>query len=717
MTVFLIFAALFGRITEWEHFPHYGGGNGIIARGNVILAATSGGLLFSHYSEAGDELIADSGWTSPGKLSYDRVSHVTYDESGNLWVSMNGGGIDVFSLDGQVTNFNQIDGLPLNLGINQTLPDTVIYAATSQGLCIREFGFFETFNTLSTGGGLPSDNITCISSSDSGLYVGTTAGLVFLPVSADPGLESSWILQNIDPVSVIAMEWQNDTLWTATTAGLFLKPPAAPWEQEVLFPGTGISSLAWGSGGLAVGCTNQSYILSEGEWNGYHSNLHGNAVTGLVWNNDRLCGVLASTYADNRLSGAGLALLRETGSWRRTFPELGPVSNDLRDCTLLSDGSVWFSSNRAGASVLSSGQWQSVTQYMTVASQSFAICPSGSGVFISSVGYGIDWLSWQEETIDNTIHFDSNDGLLNNRVFCAEEGNANTVWFGHRTLLETESSGAGRLSWTPGDTTTVSFVSITGADGLPSKEVNAVRPTGGRYCWVGTDGGLAYVDADTRLVRDSYTAQDGLPSSLVTSLSMDRSGILYIGTASGLAYLEDGVITEVDEIDAGVTALECDGLGSVWVSTSDGLKRYFRTTGVVEEYTTFNSPLIEGTVYAMAVDGDNGYLWMATDHGAWKGYLESGLAGDGSAATVYPDPFIPGNGDVLGIAGIPDAPAEIRIFDLRGFLVFEFFSIGREDIAWDGLNMNGDPVASGVYFLQLNQIGSDVRMLKFALVR
>ncbi len=717
LNLVLIFTALFGRITEWQHFPHYGGGNEIIAHNDLIIAATSGGLLFSHFSEPLEELVVDSGWTAPGKLSYDRVSHVTFDDSENMWVSLNGGGIDMFSATGQRIHFNQIDGLPLNLGINQTYPDSVVYAATTQGLCIREVGFFETFNTLSTNGGLPSDNITCISPSDSGLYVGTTAGLVFLPQSADPELKSSWIMQNIDPVSVITMEWQNDTLWVATTAGLFFKPATQPWEQDILFPGSAISSLAWGAGGLAVGCTNQSFILFEGTWQNYSSNLYGNALTGLVWHENRLCGVLANTYSDNRLSGAGLTLLLQNGSWRRTFPEAGPVSNDLRDCTILPDGSVWVSSNRAGASVYNNGEWLSLNQYLTNINQCFAICPSGSGVFISSIGHGIDWLSWQNEMIEKTIHFTSEDGLLNNRVFCAVQGDDNTVWFGHRTLDETESSGVTRLSWNPGDVTSTSFVRITGADGLPSKEVNTVQPVGGRYCWVGTDGGLAYVDGDFQIVRETYTALDGLPSSFVTALAMDRSGTLFIGTASGLSYLHNSIITRVDGIDEGINALVCDALGSVWVSTDNGLKRFFINSGVIEEYNTFNSHLPDCAINSMKVDTNEGYLWLATDHSFWKGILETGLAGDGASAVVYPDPFIPGRGDILGIAGIPDSPSTIRIFSIRGVLVTEFTSTGLDDITWNGLDASGNLVASGVYYLQIEQDDSATELLKFALVR
>jgi hypothetical protein len=252
---------------------------------------------------------------------------------------------------------------------------------------------------------------------------------------------------------------------------------------------------------------------------------------------------------------------------------------------------------------------------------------------------------------------------------------------------------------------------------LPSKEVNAVLPTGSRYSWAGTDEGLVYVDGDNQTVIEIYTAENGLPSSLVTSLAIDRSGVLYIGTASGLAFLENGSVSVVDELDMSIKAVACDYLGSVWVSTSEGLKRYFTASGTVEEYTSFNSPITECTINAMVTDSGRGYLWMATDHGFWRGTLEAALAGDGSRAVVYPDPFMPGNGDVLGIAGIPDLPSNVAVFDLSGVLLYEYSFPDRNSIAWDGLNMSGEPVASGIYFLRLMQNGSSTGPLKFALVR
>lgn len=718
-TLFLVFAALMGRVTDWEHFPHYGGGNEIIVHEDLLVSATSGGILFSHFSTEEDKLVADSGWTSPGKLSYDRVSNVTYDDSGNLWVSMNGGGIDVFSPSGEKSHFNQIDGLPLNLGINETLPDSFVYAATTQGLCIREFSFFETYTTLSTAGGLPSDNVTCLTSSDSGLYVGTTSGLVLLKRAADPSHESSWELQNIDPVSILDFEWQNDTLWVATAAGLFRKPSDLPWEQENLFPGSQIYSISYGTQGLAVGCTNAGYIYSDGEWVVYGDNLSGNAITGLVWHQNRLCGILANTYAFNRLSGAGLALLLENGSWRRTFPEFGPVSNDIRDCTILPDGSVWGATNRAGASVYFDESWPVVSYHLTNINQCFAICPAEDGLFVSSQGYGVDWLQWQDGEVKRTVHFDSNDGLINNRVYCAEYGDANTTWFGHRSLEEAEESGITRLTWSSGDTTTTTFSTITGAAGLPSKEINAILPEGERYCWAGTDAGLAFVDGTWGSVLETYTTYDGLPSSLVMSLAKDRSGVMYIGTASGLAYMENGVINEVPAVSSGVSAMACDDFGSVWLATGNGLKRYFRGTGELEEYTAFNSPLLDGSIYSISVNNEEGYLWLATDHGFWRGKLESSLSGDGSEVRIYPNPLVPAKGDVLGIAGIADIPTVVSIFDLSGSLIHSFSVERRSEIAWDGTNSDGEAVASGIYFLQLDQADAvqEFELLKFTLVR
>ena len=69
------------------------------------------------------------------------------------------------------------------------------------------------------------------------------------------------------------------------------------------------------------------------------------------------------------------------------------------------------------------------------------------------------------------------------------------------------------------------------------------------------------------------------------------------------------------------------------------------------------------------------------------------------------------------MAGIPNSPAEMQIYDLRGALVYQRSAANRDEILWDGMTSDGAPAASGVYFLQINQADSNTELLKFAIVR
>ena len=67
----------------------------------------------------------------------------------------------------------------------------------------------------------------------------------------------------------------------------------------------------------------------------------------------------------------------------------------------------------------------------------------------------------------------------------------------------------------------------------------------------------------------------------------------------------------------------------------------------------------------------------------------------------------PSSGAIRVRLGLPrEGPAEVSVFDLAGRLVArvstEPRSAGWHDLAWDGRDRNGRPVASGVYFLRLD---------------
>ncbi len=91
-------------------------------------------------------------------------------------------------------------------------------------------------------------------------------------------------------------------------------------------------------------------------------------------------------------------------------------------------------------------------------------------------------------------------------------------------------------------------------------------------------------------------------------------------------------------------------------------------------------------------------------------------AGSVDSAHIYPNPFYPSRGN--GFVTIDQLPsgAWVRIFTLRGELVFEDSANGSGMVTWPGVNRAGRPVASGVYLVAIEQ-GSDKRIYKVAVER
>jgi hypothetical protein len=56
------------------------------------------------------------------------------------------------------------------------------------------------------------------------------------------------------------------------------------------------------------------------------------------------------------------------------------------------------------------------------------------------------------------------------------------------------------------------------------------------------------------------------------------------------------------------------------------------------------------------------------------------------------------------------------VFDLNGGLVYECSSPDRDGIAWDGAGDDGEPVATGIYVVEVEQAGF-AGLLKLAIVR
>ncbi len=722
MTLLMICSIILtGRISEWNHYTHFGGVSDILVEESLVTGATTGGVIFGSIQSG--EIVWDSTWVCPGNLSHSDARCLVRDTNGNLWIGTYGGGIDVSLASGGFQHYGQLEGLPISLKINCILPDTTVWVGTTAGLCSKELGYFDVWTEFTTDGGLPSDIINCVASVDSGLFVGTSNGLVMLRAGEYPGQSDSWLeFSSVSNLIVLDIEVAGDTVWAASTEDLYYMTAGQDWQRDVSYPGSYPVSLASANGLLAVGDKGNVAVFDGSQWISGSGSLGIQVVQTISWiSGDSLVIGQYSDYAVNRASGNGVAI-GTIDSWTSSWPQ-GTPSNDLYAVDVDSRDDVWVTSNRRGAAVYSEYGWVEFINELPNANQVFAcLADNSGGVFIAPWHFGVTWLDWKgtpEKSDDVVLNMNvENSGLLNNQITEMAISESGEIWFAQEAYWQTEAepSGICRLSWTPGQEETASWKTFDPSDGLLSGNVRSVEATSSPLiAWMGTEEGLVKGNIQTGQVL--FSAGGGLPSEDVQALALSRDGRLYIGTTGGLVLLrtDNETISEVDQITGNTSMLCFDNLSCLWAASGEGLYRIY-PDGTIEEYNVLNSPLQSLNIRNAVCDSDNGFLYIVTDHGLWKLTLEQGMDGILETASIYPNPFVSGDGQVLGVARLPDEEFDISLFDLTGGLVYESLSQHRDTFSWDGYDLEGNPVTSGTYMVRITQSGND-RFLKLAIVR
>lgn len=248
--------------------------------------------------------------------------------------------------------------------------------------------------------------------------------------------------------------------------------------------------------------------------------------------------------------------------------------------------------------------------------------------------------------------------------------------------------------------------------------------------------------------------EGNMPSTEVLSLALDKQNQLWVGTDRGLrvlyntsnffieedtrlddiVVLEDGVPQEVLFREV-VTDIVVDGANNKWIATLDSGLFYFSADGqeTIYHFTKSNSPLPSNRVLDIALDDTNGELYVAAANGIVSFSSGSSETKDSLAeAFIYPNPVRP-NFDIAGqrvkIRDISDN-VNIKITDVEGNLVAEAESntnlrfsgynleVDGGTAYWNGKNMGGNIVASGVYFVMLSDLDTqETKVLKLMVVR
>ena len=214
------------------------------------------------------------------------------------------------------------------------------------------------------------------------------------------------------------------------------------------------------------------------------------------------------------------------------------------------------------------------------------------------------------------------------------------------------------------------------------------------------------------------TANTNLPSNNVNAIKTDRDGSIWVGTDAGPLVFECGSAlfegkckgvkkkTVLEGIPAyvldkvNITAIEVDGANRKWIGSTSGL--YVLDANGEEElmhFTVDNSPLFDDNITSLAYNGESGEMIIGTAKGVLS-YKTKTLAGrirNSYYAYAYPNPVPPDYHGYIAIKGLA-TDANVKIADINGRLVYETKALGGQAI-WDGLDLNGKRVNSGVYLI------------------
>lgn len=207
-------------------------------------------------------------------------------------------------------------------------------------------------------------------------------------------------------------------------------------------------------------------------------------------------------------------------------------------------------------------------------------------------------------------------------------------------------------------------------------------------------------------------------SVVVTALAVDKSNVLWIGTANGLAYYPNvkGVfydsaplmsrtkVTNNGVVDyllgtEQINSIEIDAANRKWVGTNSGLYLLDASgSKVLQHFTSDNSPLPSNSITSLKVIPEKSLIMIGTYYGLVSYNMGIKVANqDLHTISIYPNPVKPDYTGLITIEGLMENTM-VRIMNVSGAIVYETMSNGGTAF-WDGTNLSGNKVASGVYIV------------------
>lgn len=237
---------------------------------------------------------------------------------------------------------------------------------------------------------------------------------------------------------------------------------------------------------------------------------------------------------------------------------------------------------------------------------------------------------------------------------------------------------------------------------------------------------FAYDFVNDKLVGHgpNFTNEDGtvITPVMVYALAEDLDGNVWIASSNGPFYISsadaiagndafiqhkvprnDGTnLADYLLSDVKTRCIAVDGANRKWMGTENGVFLISSDCNtLLQHFTTENSPLPSNTVYDICIDNNSNIVYFATERGLCSYASDATQPSEEMTKDnvyAYPNPVTPEYTGKITIVGL-SFNADVKIVTSNGVLVNQGRSTGGS-YQWDGRDLKGKRVASGVYMVQ-----------------
>jgi ligand-binding sensor domain-containing protein len=720
------------QIGTWKNYTNMQSVNDAFVINDGIWAATTGGAFFYNPKKDSYETL-----TKAEGLGNNNLTAIALDKYGKIWFGSDNGILDIYDSNTKqfvkriLDIYNSSKTIKTINDIN-IIGDTA-FVATDFGLSLIDIKTFFFYDTFVKFGSLTSDTKIKSIFKDNLLFIATDNGVAkqkegTINLSAPESWVNYTTSNGLPSNSVTKFIKYRDTVIVLTKSG-FAYFNNNSWDNILQqFNNQLISDIQIRNDSLFILSNNQVYIYKDGKVDQPFPAF--SSITGIAVSENKI-------YA---FGNEGVTEVKSSSVNKFYAPD-GPSSNNFYGIDVDKNGNLWGGSGSGGSATgfykYDGITWTNYTKDDIPGAslnQIFKVyVDPDNTVYLLTWGDGFIRYKNGRFQIFNANNTDMV-GTQDYPKYVVVQGLANdthgNLWIS--TYLTANKNPLAVLrtdsTWQFYPNTLTNQVIATYAlvvDQYDTKWMIA----GGEES---TGGEEIFYFNDTKPVYSSnvngwglLNSSSGLNSGSVNAIVIDRRGELWIGTSQGINVIFDtqdpNKISSLQLLNSQIiNSIAVDALNQKWVGTQQGVYVVSSDgTEIIASYNSSNSPLPNDVIRSIAVDNNSGIVYFGTDYGLASLSTSSIYPKDNfSEIIVSPNPVILENKNInITIDGLI-RDSEIKILTLTGKMVADFLSPGGRIATWDGRNLDGNFVNSGIYLVvAYDQEGNNVGIGKVAIIK